>query len=162
MADRKRKAGKPTALSSLLAGAFKGKPLERRLEEAKIWQVWDRAVGRQLAAKAKPLRFNSGLLTVVVSSAPWMQQLNFMKREIAQRLNQLLGKELVREIYLRPGRPAQEEQSGRQAGPSRRELTGEEIEKISRASEAIRDEDLRREFVRLLETHYATERPGGK
>lgn len=159
MADRRRKTGKPQAIASLLAGAFQGKPLERRLEEAKIWQIWDRAVGSQLAAKAKPVRFNNGLLTVAVSSAPWMQQLNFMKRDIAQRLNQMLGKELVREIYLRPGRPAKTEQAERPAGPSRRELTGEEREKIARASQEIGDEDLRRAFVRLMEIHYSTELP---
>ncbi|MEA5115600.1 MAG: DciA family protein [Geobacteraceae bacterium] len=160
MADRRRKSRKPQAIATLLAGAFQGKPLERRLEEAKIWQIWDRAVGSQLAAKAKPIRFNNGLLTVAVSSAPWMQQLNFMKRDIAQRLNQMIGKELVREIYLRPGRPAktETEQVERPPGLARRELTGEEREKIARASQEIGDEDLRRAFVRLMEIHYSSER----
>jgi hypothetical protein len=86
-----------------------------------------------------------------------MQQLNFMKRDIAQRLNQMLGKELVREIYLRSGRPAKVEQSDSPPMPVRRELTGEELEKIARVSQSIRDEDLRREFVRLMEIHYSTE-----
>jgi len=159
MADRRRRAGKPQAIAALLAGAFQGKPLEQRLEEAKIWQIWDRAVGSRLAAKAKPVRFNNGMLTVAVSSAPWMQQLNFMKRDITQRLNQMLGKELVREIYLKPGRPAATEQAERPPGPTRRELTGEEREKIARASQEIGDEDLRRAFVRLMEIHCSTELP---
>jgi len=159
MADKRKRTGKPLAVASLLAGAFRGKPLERRFEEAKIWQVWDRAVGRQLAAKARPSKFNDGLLTVVVISAPWMQQLNFMKRDIAQRLNDMLGKELVREIYLKAGRPAVAEQAVPPSQPTRRALTGEEKEKICRASQEIRDEELRQAFVRLMETHYSTERP---
>jgi|AMWB02.1.fsa_nt_gi hypothetical protein len=159
MADKRKRAGKPLAVASLLAGAFRGKPLERRFEEAKIWQIWDRAVGRQLAAKARPSKFNDGQLTVVVISAPWMQQLNFMKRDIAQRLNDLLGKELVREIYLKAGRPAMAEQAERPSQPTRRALTGDEKEKISRASQEIRDEELRQAFVRLMETHYSAGRP---
>jgi len=84
--------------------------MEKRLEESGIWRVWDETVGRQIAAKARPSRFHDGVLTVMVNSAPWMQQLNFMKRDIAQRLNDRLGKELVREIYLKAGRPAAAEQ----------------------------------------------------
>lgn len=162
MTDRRKKSAKPQAIASLIAGAFRGKPLERRLEETKIWQIWDRAVGSQLASKAKPTRFNSGLLTVAVSSAPWMQQLNFMKRDIAQRLNQMLGKELVREIYLKPGRQAKADQGERPHRPVRRELTREEHEKIAQASQSIRDEELRQAFVRLMEIHYSTETPDGK
>lgn len=146
------------AVASLLVGAFQGKPLERRLEEAKIWQIWDRAVGRQLAAKARPSKFHDGLLTVVVISAPWMQQLNFMKRDIAQRLNEMLGKELVREIYLKAGRPTKEKKADRPNRPSRRALTGEELEKIALASQTIRDAELRQAFVRLMEAHYSSER----
>jgi hypothetical protein len=51
------------------------------------------------------------------------------------------------------------EQAERPSQPTRRALTGDEKEKISRASQEIRDEELRQAFVRLMETHYSAGRP---
>lgn len=151
MTERKR--GYPTQVSTLLAEAFRGKPMERRMEESGIWRVWDETVGRQIAAKARPSRFHNGVLTVMVNSAPWMQQLNFMKRDIAHRLNDRLGKELVREIYLKAGRPAAAEQPVKGKRPEKRELSAEEKEAISAAVEAITDPELRSAFTDLLAKH---------
>jgi predicted nucleic acid-binding Zn ribbon protein len=149
----KRKRGFPTPVASLLAAAFRGKPLEKRLEEAGIWRVWDETVGVQIATKARPSRFQDGVLTVLVNSAPWMQQLNFMKRDIAQRLNEHLGKELVREIYLKAGRPVATEQPVKTKKPEKRDLSAEEKESITAAVAAIDDPELRRVFADLLEKH---------
>lgn len=151
MTERKR--GYPTQVSTLLAEAFRGKPMERRMEESGIWRVWDETVGRQIAAKARPSRFHDGVLTVMVNSAPWMQQLNFMKRDIAHRLNDRLGKELVREIYLKAGRPAAAEQPAQGKRLEKRELSVEEKEAISAAVEAITDPELRSAFADLLAKH---------
>lgn len=127
--------------------------MEKRLEESGIWRVWDETVGRQIAAKARPSRFQDGVLTVMVNSAPWMQQLNFMKRDIAQRLNDRLGKELVREIFLKAGRPAAAEQPAQGKRLEKRELSVEEKEAISAAVEAVTDPELRSVFADLLAKH---------
>jgi predicted nucleic acid-binding Zn ribbon protein len=148
-----RKRGFPRPIAALLAETFRGKPLEKRLEEAEIWRVWDETVGRQIASKARPSRFQDGVLTVTVNSAPWMQQLNFMKRDIARRLNERLGKDLVREIYLKAGRPAAAEQPVETKKPGKRALSAEEEESITAAVGAIDDPELRRVFADLLAKH---------
>lgn len=127
--------------------------MEKRLEEAGIWRVWDETVGPQIATKARPSRFQDGVLTVRVTSAPWMQQLNFMKRDIAQRLNDRLGKDLVREIFLKAGRPATVEQPVTTKKPEKRTLSAEEKESITAAVAAIDNPELRRVFADLLEKH---------
>jgi predicted nucleic acid-binding Zn ribbon protein len=157
----KRKRGFPTPVASLLTAAFRGKPLEKRLEEAGIWRVWDETVGGQIATKARPSRFQDGVLTVMVNSAPWMQQLNFMKRDIAQRLNEHLGKELVQEIYLKAGRPIATDQPVKTKKPEKRVLSAEEKESITSAVAAIDDPELRRVFADLLEKH-VSHQPGKK
>jgi predicted nucleic acid-binding Zn ribbon protein len=149
----KRKRGFPTSVSALLSEAFRGKPMEKRLEEAGIWRVWDETVGLQIAAKARPSRFQDGVLTVMVNSAPWMQQLNFMKRDIARRINEKLGKELVREIYLKAGRPVAAEQPVKTKKPEKRTLSAEEKESITAAVAGIDDPELRRVFADLLAKH---------
>ena len=51
------------------------------------------------------MSFRDGVLTVAVASAPWMQQLTFLKKGMIEKLNERLGRELVRDIYLKAGMP---------------------------------------------------------
>jgi len=105
MTEKRKKMPRPMAISDLLDSAFHGKPAERRLQEGKIWLVWDTAVGRQIAAKARPVSFRDGVLTVAVVSAPWMQQLTFLKKGMIEKINERLCHEMVRDIYLKAGMP---------------------------------------------------------
>jgi len=151
--ERKIRSRYPKPVASLLAEAFRGKPLEKRLEEAEIWRIWDDVVGKQIASKARPAKFQDGTLTVAVISAPWMQQLNFMKRDLVERLNQRLGKELVLEIYLKPGKVGSREARGAGKRPVRRKLSADEKAVVAAAAEVIRDPELRRAFAELMEEH---------
>jgi len=138
---------RPSELSSLLPTLFTAKPLGKRLREAVIWRVWDRAVGEQIASKARPAAFREGVLTVVVSSAPWMQQLGFFKRQMIEAVNRDLGEELVRDIYLKAGSVSAPTESPQPVKPSRRELTSQERERIQQDAATIADDDLRIAFV---------------
>jgi len=150
MTDRRKKSRFPTPVATLLAETFRGKPLEKRLGEAEIWRVWEAAVGPQIASKARPTGFRDGVLTVLVASSPWMQQLNFMKRDIVERLNGKLGKNLVREVYLKSGRPPAAPPRADRAQPVRRQLTEDEKATIEAAVEVVSDPELRRAFARLM------------
>ena len=93
----------PSELSTLLPSLFSDKPLGKRLKESVIWRVWDKAVGQPIASKARPSAFRQGILTVAVTSAPWMQQLGFLKQQLIEAVNGALGEEMVTEIYLKAG-----------------------------------------------------------
>lgn len=155
MAERKPGRRSPTPLSALLSKSFRGRPLEKRLEEVEIWRIWENVVGSQIASKAQPSRFTNGVLTVVVISAPWMQQLNFMKRDIAERLNEKLGAHLVTEIYLKAGKPPAPDKTEVWVKPVKRELTEAEKETIAAAVAAVADPQLRSQFAKLLEQDLA-------
>lgn len=53
---------------------------------------------------SEPVSLRSGVLTVAVDEAVWLTELGFLRAEMIERLNRLLGRELVREIRLRQGR----------------------------------------------------------
>jgi len=53
---------------------------------AAIWRVWEEAVGPQIARRAQPIRLRGRTLLVAVSSAPWMQELQLLKRTILAEL----------------------------------------------------------------------------
>ena len=151
-----RKFGKkshPVAVSGLLDEIFHGKPLEKRLKEGRIWMVWDSAVGTQIAAKARPVNFRDGVLTVMVSNAPWMQQLNFLKKGVIEKLNAALGEEVVREIFLKAGMPDRSQKEPALTKKPARPLTAAESERIDRETSDIDDPELREAFANLLAKH---------
>ena len=139
----------PADLSSLLSTLFSARPLGRRLREASIWRVWDKAVGGQIAGKARPVSFREGVLTVTVSSAPWMQQLGFLKRQMIDAVNGALGEDLVKDIYLKAGRMSPPAPPADRPKRLHRELTDQERVRIEREAAAIADDDLRAAFVKF-------------
>jgi predicted nucleic acid-binding Zn ribbon protein len=151
-----RKIGKksqPVAVAGLLDKIFQGKPLEKRLREGRIWMVWDSAVGVQIAAKARPVNFRDGVLTVMVSNAPWMQQLNFLKKGLIEKVNAALGEEMVREIFLKAGMPDRLQMDPRPAKKAARPLTAAETERIDKETADIDDPELREAIASLLTKH---------
>jgi predicted nucleic acid-binding Zn ribbon protein len=155
MSDERKKMLRPLAVGDLLAAVFSGTPTEKRLSEGKIWLVWDAAVGEQIAARARPVSFRDGTLTVTVASAPWMQQLTFLKTQIIDKLNEKLGGEVVREIYLKAGRAKTLSLQPEPAKKSRRQLTGDEVRRVAEQTASINDPELRDAFARLLTSHLA-------
>lgn len=76
---------------------------ERRLAVYRVWTFWEEAVGAPVAARAQPAGYRDGVLSVRVAGAAWMQELQFMKEDVRERLNALLGAELIRDIYFVSG-----------------------------------------------------------
>ncbi|SRR6266404_9897286 len=66
---------------------------------AAIWRVWPDAVGSQVARRAQPVRLRGRTLLVAVSSAPWMQELQLLKRTILAELNARLGTAIVGDLF---------------------------------------------------------------
>jgi predicted nucleic acid-binding Zn ribbon protein len=156
MADKRKKMPRPMAIADLLAAAFHGKPAEKRLEEGKIWLIWDAAVGPQIAGRARPVSFRDGVLTVAVANAPWMQQLTFLKTRMMEKLNELIGHDLVRDIYLKAGRPQPLPDQSKPAKKPEGQMTGEETRRINEQTVSISDPELREAFARVLARDMAT------
>ncbi len=65
-----------------------------------IWRVWDDAVGAAIARRAEPVRLRGRTLIVAVSSAPWIQELTLLKRNVIAALNERLPRPLVDDVFL--------------------------------------------------------------
>ncbi|HJV64642.1 MAG TPA: DUF721 domain-containing protein [Geomonas sp.] len=137
-------------MADLLSAMLRGTPAEQRLKEGRIWVVWEEAVGRKIAAHAQPAAFQDGTLTLNVDSAPWMQQLNFLKRELVAKVNGQLGCELVKDLYFKAGRIAKAAQTGQPAPAKRRQLSDEERDWIQQQSSSVDDPELRAVFESLI------------
>jgi len=159
MGESRSRMPHPRPVADLLAEALRGKPAERRLKEGRIWLFWDEAVGERIAARARPVAFRDGTLTVVVANAPWMQQLNFLKGGIVERLNALLGSPVVRDIYLKAGTVEVPAEAPPEQHPPGRQLTRAEQNFVATEAEAIEDPELREIISRLMAKHLASSAP---
>lgn len=69
-----------------------------------VWSFWDEVVGETLAARAQPTHFRNGTLLVKVSSHAWVQELQFLKAGLRDKLNARCGSAVIRDIQLDVGK----------------------------------------------------------
>ncbi|MDI6687222.1 MAG: DUF721 domain-containing protein [Desulfobacterales bacterium] len=72
-------------------------------ELVKVWNLWNSAVGDVVSENARPAAFKGRLLIVHVVSSTWIHQLQFLKTDIIERLNDAFGKDMVGEIKFKIG-----------------------------------------------------------
>lgn len=75
--------------------------IEKQVEQYTVFDVWNEAVGQQVAKVAQPQRLHNGVLIVTVSNAPWRTELTFRKREILERLRERMGTDAITDITFR-------------------------------------------------------------
>ncbi len=101
MTRRKSKAPEPVhAVLERLLGSLN---LGLKVKQYRIWDVWNSVVGEAIARQAQPQQMRAMVLWVTVTNSTWMQQLEFMKRQIIERINQRIGEQVIRDIRFRIG-----------------------------------------------------------
>ena len=124
-----------------------------RLDEYGVWPVWNDVVGKTIAQNAQPEKIRNGTLFVKVSSPVWMQQLQYMKEMIAEKLNSRLKTEVVRNIFFVVGRVRADGLEAEPKSPplQRAESSGPAIE--DGFLESINDPELKQAFRKLLKSY---------
>lgn len=90
--------------SDVLSKLMKDYGLTAKTHEYKILKTWDNTVGEKISSHARPLRLIRGSLTVIVDSPAWIHQLTFYKEDIINKINNEIGKSVVREIRFKVGK----------------------------------------------------------
>ena len=75
--------------------------IEQQVEQYKIFDVWNEAVGPQVAKVAQPERLVNGLLIVNVNNAPWRTELTFRKQEILEKIHSVTNSNSITDIKFR-------------------------------------------------------------
>jgi predicted nucleic acid-binding Zn ribbon protein len=63
-----------------------------------VQRVWDAAVGPAVAREASPISERDGTVTLLCSSAVWMQEIDLMGPLLVDALNRALGSGRVRRV----------------------------------------------------------------
>ena len=140
-------------LGEILEKSLKRLELSGRLIEYGVWPVWNETVGPVIARNAQPDRIRHGTLFVKVTGPTWMQQLQYMKEMITEKLNQRLGTEVVKNIFFVVGKveadglkPKAKKHSALSRPPSESKLDVAELH-------SIRDPEIRQALRRLFTAH---------
>jgi predicted nucleic acid-binding Zn ribbon protein len=92
-----------STVAEVLGDVLKRVDPEQQMRVYGIWKFWADEVGELIARRTQPSRFRNGILFVTVATQSWMQELQFMKDSIREKLNARLGADLVRDIFFTSG-----------------------------------------------------------
>ena len=94
------RSDRPLRLGDVLRAALDRLPVARVLADHALWVHWEAVVGATLVQHVRPLRLRRGVLFVGADGPAWMQEVQFLKPELRDRLNARLGRAVVRDIFV--------------------------------------------------------------
>lgn len=148
-----KKDPKIDRLGEVLDNSLKRLALSPRLDEYGVWPIWNDTVGSTVARNAQPEKIRNGTLFVKVTSPVWMQQLQYMKDMIAEKLNQRLKGEVVRNIFFVVGKvdpdPLEVGTQPKRPAPARASDHPLDEEFLN----TVEDPEIRQAFKRLLKSY---------
>jgi len=90
----------PVEISRLLSAVFENKKWRSKLELHRVFEFWDKTVGKEIAAVAQPALIRSrSVLWVKVKDPIWMQQLHLQKMLLLEKINRQLNDEQLSDIH---------------------------------------------------------------
>ena len=152
---RRRRQKDLLKLGDVLQRTLKRREVFVPFEDRKLLEIWRQSVGPQIATRTHPENIRRGTLFVKVATSVWMQQLQYMKKEIIEKMNRLHGGETVQNIRFVigeiPSRPAGEKRDER-PGPDldARSLTDDDKKEIASSLSVVGDAELRDIMKRVI------------
>ena len=101
MDGKKDKGAVP--IGGILGGLLKGFRPEIQQGMLRVWRVWDRVVGADIARNARPAACKGSILLVYVTSSTWLHHLHHRRGELVEQLNSHLGQTVVSDIKFKVG-----------------------------------------------------------
>ncbi|MBS3982887.1 MAG: DUF721 domain-containing protein [Dethiobacter sp.] len=90
-------------IEQLLAKTLRKLPNAKKIKGQMLIDAWPDVVGLQIAAKAKAIMFENGILFVWVRDSVWAQHLLLQKRQIVGSLNKAVRTNILTNIHYQVG-----------------------------------------------------------
>jgi hypothetical protein len=151
-------------LGDFLEKALKRKKISIDIMDQDIRNAWRKAVGPQISTQSDPFKFKNSMLYVKVSTPTWMQELQFMKQEITDRLNAEMGSNTLKNIHFSIGHivppPTDPETSNVEVSG---DFTLKEREKrlITKTTATINDSELKNIIKRIMKKEMINRKMSG-
>ena len=155
---RRTHAGKIESLGDILGKILKKRKISLNLEDKRLTEAWNKAVGDRISAHARPDNLQRDTLFVKVSDSVWMQQLHFLKQDILEKINQLLDGRTVKNIHFSLGNtPALPPGGDKLPGAASYSLKARDKKMIEENTASIADPELR-DILKKVMTREITRR----
>lgn len=104
--------GQPQPISAILRPLLKKFGLEAQMQTYMLIDRWEEVVGYQIASHTLPYQLKFKKLYLYVDSPAWINQLNFLKEELKNKINREMGEAWVQEIIMRIGSVEKKAENG--------------------------------------------------
>ena len=142
---------KPKPLRSILEETLKALEIEAPLKAYSIFGAWKEIVGEPIALQTQPRSIRNQILFIDVSHSTWMQQLQFLKPTLLEKINTFLGEPHIQDIRFRLGKiPAPLTPSSKTAHFQNEDLREGILKRIEGLLQQIEDEEVRRSLRDVL------------
>jgi len=101
--DVERREPRPLSASLGRLAASLGAPAPPVLSA--VFVGWERVVGPDVAAHARPVTLRDGVLVVDVDQPAWATQLNYLKADLLRQIDEATGSSEVTEVRVRVSLP---------------------------------------------------------
>lgn len=153
-----RKRSLLTTLDSVLKDVAHDLKFEDKMEQVMLYRLWNEAVGEQIARNASPVLVRGDVLHVNVSSSVWVQQLQFLRDTMLEKINANLSGRKIKDIRFKigplPAAPPQHDD----AAPLP-ELDDNEKLATQAESARISDPELREAFQDFMAAYLKNRKP---
>jgi len=95
---------KPQPIRSILEKTIKSLEIDVPLKTYSILGAWNEIVGESVAAHSQPHSIRNRILFIDVAHPTWMQQLQFLKPTLLEKINTFLGESLIQDIRFKLGK----------------------------------------------------------
>jgi len=117
-------------------------PVKERVKEYGLWKVWDKLAGEAVSRHCQPDRLKDGILFLKVDSPVWMQQLQFMKSLILEKVNGYMKDNAVKDVRFQIGKLSQT-RKGKWKPWKEVSLPQEVVLRLNNELSSVRDPELR-------------------
>jgi predicted nucleic acid-binding Zn ribbon protein len=93
----------PRRLGELLEPEARRAGMDSGVIVGRVWQSWRQIVGVDVAQHAEPTSLRAGVLRIRADSPAWSTELSYLADELRARVNDAVGRPLVREVHVWSG-----------------------------------------------------------
>ncbi|MCM8812949.1 MAG: DUF721 domain-containing protein [Candidatus Omnitrophica bacterium] len=96
---------KPVHIQEVIGKFLQGVAEKKESPQLKIMESWEKIVCAPASTCSAPVMLKNKVLTVVVSNSAWLHQLTMQRRELVEKIDALIGPDLVADIRFKIGNP---------------------------------------------------------
>jgi predicted nucleic acid-binding Zn ribbon protein len=98
-----RRRSKPKAIGSVVDQVLGDLGLDAAREAFRIGELWEEAVGPEVASHCRPVAVRGDVLEAEVDSSVWCQQLQMEREQLLESLRAILGSGAPTDLRFRVG-----------------------------------------------------------